>query len=119
MGSWARAQFDLPRTTCGVPSVFARPMAVDQRRFCYPPTQQPILAGFNGLRVLSFESGRAKEIAQLITNNGGVPIVAPSTREVPATPTDDEAQVILGLVAGECAAVIFMTGVGARVLLDI
>src|SRR5438067_13650805 len=75
--------------------------------------------GFNGLRVLSFESRRAKEIAQLITNNGGVPIVAPSTREVPATLTDDDVQVIRGIVAGEYAAVIFMTGVGARALLDI
>jgi uroporphyrinogen-III synthase len=77
------------------------------------------LSGFNGLRVLSFESRRAKEIAQLITNNGGVAIVAPSTREVPASPTDDENQVIRGIVAGEYDAIIFMTGVGARALLDI
>jgi uroporphyrinogen-III synthase len=75
--------------------------------------------GFNGLRVLSFESRRAKEIAQLITNNGGVPIVAPSTREVPAGASDEELKIIRGIVAGEFHAVIFMTGVGARALLDV
>src|SRR5215475_8299709 len=53
---------------------------------CYPRR----MPGFNGVRVLSFESRRAKEIAQLISNSGGVPIVAPSTREVPEGPGEDE-----------------------------
>lgn len=74
--------------------------------------------GFNGLRVLSFESRRAKEIAQLIANNGGVPIVAPSTREVPDAPQADELQLIRGILAGEFDVVIFMTGVGARAFID-
>jgi len=74
--------------------------------------------GFNRLRVLSFESRRAKEIAQLITNNGGVPIVAPSTREIPDAPHEDELKLIRGVLAGEYDVVIFMTGVGARALLD-
>jgi len=74
--------------------------------------------GFNGLRVLSFESRRAKEIAQLITNNGGVPIVAPSTREVPDTPHEEELNLIRGVLARAYDVVIFMTGVGARALLD-
>ena len=56
------------------------------------------MSGFNGLRVLSFESRRAKEIAQLITNHGGVPIVAPSTREVPSEPSEDERKLIHGLL---------------------
>jgi hypothetical protein len=38
---------------------------------------------FNGLSVLALESRRAREIAKLIENLGGVPIVAPSVREVP------------------------------------
>jgi len=74
--------------------------------------------GFNGLRVLSFESRRAKEIAQLITNNGGVPIVAPSMREIPDAPHQDELKLIRGLLAGEYDVVVFMTGVGARALID-
>jgi uroporphyrinogen-III synthase len=76
------------------------------------------LPGFNGLRVLSFESRRAKEIAQLITTNGGVPIVAPSTREVPDVPHEDELKLIRGILDGGYDVVIFMTGVGARALLD-
>jgi uroporphyrinogen-III synthase len=76
------------------------------------------MSGFNGLRVLSFESRRAKEIAQLITNNGGVPIVAPSTREVPSDPSPDELKLIRGLLEHEFDAIIFMTGVGARALVQ-
>jgi len=76
------------------------------------------LPGFNGLRVLSFESRRAKEIAQLISNNGGIPIVAPSTREVPAGPNDDEMKLIRGILDQRFDAVIFMTGVGSRALVE-
>jgi len=74
--------------------------------------------GFNGMRVLSFESRRAKEIAQLITNNGGVPIVAPSTREIPDSPHPDILKLIRGVLAGDYDVMIFMTGVGARALID-
>src|SRR5271166_1227646 len=76
------------------------------------------MPGFNGLRVLSFESRRAKEIAQLIANNGGVPIVAPSTREVPSAPSADELKLIHGLLQHQFDAIIFMTGVGARALVQ-
>jgi uroporphyrinogen-III synthase len=75
------------------------------------------MPGFNGLRVLSFESRRAQEIAQLIRNNGGEPIVAPSTREV-ETPNDDERKLICGILNHEFDAVIFMTGVGSRALVQ-
>jgi uroporphyrinogen-III synthase len=74
------------------------------------------MPGFNGLRVLSFESRRAKEIAQLITNNGGQPMVAPSTRAV-STPNPDEQKLIQGILKREFDAIIFMTGVGARALI--
>lgn len=76
------------------------------------------MTGFNGLRVLSFESRRAKEIAHLISNSGGVPIVAPSTRDVPEKPGAEELHLIQGILRGEFAAIIFMTGVGARALID-
>jgi uroporphyrinogen-III synthase len=76
------------------------------------------MPGFNGLRVLSFESRRAKEIAQLISNNGGIPLVAPSTREVPAGPNDDEMKLIRGILDRQFDAVIFMTGVGSRALVE-
>lgn len=72
--------------------------------------------GFGGLRVLSLESRRAREMAQLITNHGGRPTVAPSTREVPAGPNAEEAAFAEGLLQGDFQVVIFMTGVGARAL---
>jgi uroporphyrinogen-III synthase len=75
------------------------------------------MPGFNGLRVLSFESRRAQEIAQLIRNNGGQPIVAPSTREVPA-PNEEERKLIYGILNDEFDAIIFMTGVGSRTLVQ-
>jgi uroporphyrinogen-III synthase len=79
--------------------------------------QEPKMPGFNGLRVLSFESRRAQEIAQLIQNHGGVPVVAPSTREV-ETPSEAEQQAIRGILNNEFDVVIFMTGVGARALVQ-
>src|SRR6516165_6400972 len=52
----------------------------------------PVMAseGFRGLRVLSLESRRAREMAQLIANHGGRATVAPSTREVPSGPNAEE-----------------------------
>jgi uroporphyrinogen-III synthase len=76
------------------------------------------VAGFNGLRVVSFESRRAKEIAQLITSNGGVAMVGPATREVPAEPNEREAEFIRGILDRAYDAVILMTGVGARALIE-
>jgi uroporphyrinogen-III synthase len=75
-------------------------------------------SGFHGLRVLSLESRRAREIALLISNNGGVPVVAPSTREVPSGPTPDELNFASSLLENQFGAVIFMTGVGTRALVQ-
>jgi uroporphyrinogen-III synthase len=75
------------------------------------------MPGFNSLRVLSFESRRAQEIALLIRNNGGEPIVAPSTREV-QTPNEDEEKLIRGILDHKFDAIIFMTGVGSRALVQ-
>jgi uroporphyrinogen-III synthase len=76
------------------------------------------MPGFNGLRVLSFESRRAKEMAQLISNSGGVATIAPSTREVPAGPNEAELDLIRGILQQRFDAVIFMTGVGSRALVE-
>jgi uroporphyrinogen-III synthase len=77
-----------------------------------------IMGGFAGMRVLSLESRRSREMAQLITNNGGQPTVAPSTREVPSGPNADELKFASELVEGRFAIVIFMTGVGTRSLVE-
>lgn len=78
---------------------------------------EDLMPGFNGLRVLSFESRRAQEIAQLIRNHGGEPIVAPSTREV-QTPNEEETKLIQGILSNQFDAIIFMTGVGSRALVQ-
>jgi uroporphyrinogen-III synthase len=75
------------------------------------------MSGFDGQRVLSFESRRAEEIAKLIRNNGGNPIIAPSTREV-QTPNEREQKLIRGILNHEFDAIIFMTGVGSRALVQ-
>jgi uroporphyrinogen-III synthase len=76
------------------------------------------MGGFAGMRVLSLESRRSREMAQLITNNGGQPTVAPSTREVPSGPNAEELKFAAELVEGRFAIVIFMTGVGTRSLVE-
>ena len=73
-------------------------------------------SGFAGLRVLSLESRRAREMAQLISNNGGLPVVAPATREIPAEDSGDALKFVSALRAGEIDIVIFLTGVGTRAL---
>lgn len=69
---------------------------------------------FGGLRVLSLESRRAKEMGHLISNNGGRPVIAPSTREVPEGPNEDELKFAAELQQDKFGVVIFLTGVGTR-----
>ena len=71
---------------------------------------------FNGLRVLTLESRRAREIAKLIENLGGVPIVAPSVREVLLESNHEALEFSRDLAAGRVDMVIFTTGVGVRAL---
>jgi uroporphyrinogen-III synthase len=71
---------------------------------------------FNRLCVLALESRRAREIAKLIANLGGVPIVAPSVREVPLDSNSEAVELARRLAAHQVDAVIFTTGVGVRVL---
>lgn len=71
---------------------------------------------FNGLCVLALESRRAREIATLIANLGGVPIVAPSVQEVPLDSNHAALEFARRLAAHQVDLVIFTTGVGVRVL---
>jgi uroporphyrinogen-III synthase len=72
--------------------------------------------GFQGLRVLSLESRRAREMAQLIANSGGQPTVAPATRDVPMDDKSDALKFVHALREGRVDMIIFLTGVGTRVL---
>jgi uroporphyrinogen-III synthase len=71
---------------------------------------------FGGFCVLALESRRAREIAKLIANLGGVPIVAPSVREVPLESNQEALEFVRKLAAGEVDMVVFTTGVGVKAL---
>jgi len=71
---------------------------------------------FNGLRVVSFESRRANEIAELIRRQGGDPFVAPSMREIPIEDNPEAFAFAERLFRGEFDLMIFLTGVGTRAL---
>src|SRR5436190_12361978 len=71
---------------------------------------------FDGLRVLSLESRRAAEIERLIRGQGGVPVVAPSMREVPLQDNPQAFDFAAKLLGGEVEMVILLTGVGTRLL---
>jgi len=71
---------------------------------------------FDGLRVLSLESRRASEIERLIRAQNGVPFVAPSMREVPLENNPEAFAFAERLFRREFDTVIFLTGVGTRLL---
>jgi uroporphyrinogen decarboxylase len=76
------------------------------------------LPSFGGLGVACFESRRAEEIATLVSKLGGAPHVGPSMREVPLEDNAPAFEFGARLAAGEIDGMIFMTGVGTRVLVD-
>jgi uroporphyrinogen-III synthase len=69
-----------------------------------------------GLKVVSFESRRAKEMAELIRRYGGEPIIAPSMREVPLGENRVAINLLPQLESGMFDLLILMTGVGTRTL---
>ena len=72
--------------------------------------------GLQGFKVVSFESRRAKEMAELIRRYGGDPITAPSMREVPLGENQAALNLLPELEAGKFDLLILMTGVGTRTL---
>jgi uroporphyrinogen-III synthase len=71
---------------------------------------------FDGLRVVSFESRRATEIAELIRRQQGDPFVAPSMRETPLEHNHEAFEFAERLFRGDFDMMIFLTGVGTRAL---
>jgi len=72
-----------------------------------------------GLRVLSLESRRAREIETLIRRLGGNPFVAPSVQERALEDHRDALEFVDRLEAGEFDLVVCMTGAGLGFLRDI
>lgn len=73
---------------------------------------------FHGLRVLALESRRAREVAKLIENNGGTPLVVPVMREIPLESNHEGLAFAASLIEGNFDLVLFLTGAGARILFD-
>jgi uroporphyrinogen-III synthase len=77
---------------------------------------RPTPDGFAGLRVLALESRRAVEMAKLIATYGGIPVVAPSMREVPLESNQEARDFTRALLDGQFDMVLLLTGVGTRAL---
>jgi uroporphyrinogen-III synthase len=73
---------------------------------------------FAGLRVLSLESRRAKEMEALIRREGGNPFIAPSVQERALDNNGDAIRFVERLEADEFDMVILMTGTGLVFLRD-
>jgi uroporphyrinogen-III synthase len=73
---------------------------------------------FDNLRVLALESRLSSEMGTLIANYGGRATVAPSMREVPLTRNPAALDFAAALDRGDIDIVIFLTGVGARMLMS-
>jgi hypothetical protein len=73
---------------------------------------------FDNRCVLALESRRAREIESLIATFGGRPLVAPAVKELPLESDDDTLALCDGIVSNQFDAVVFLTGVGVRALVD-
>jgi uroporphyrinogen-III synthase len=79
----------------------------------------PARSDLQGLRVVSFESRRAKEMAELIRRYGGEAILAPAMRELPLSEHHAAYDLLPQLESGTIDLLVLMTGVGTRTLNDI
>jgi uroporphyrinogen decarboxylase len=78
---------------------------------------QQSASNFAGLTVAALESRRAEEIGNLIRKFGGVPVVAPSMREVPSASNREAIDFANRLMTGGVDVVLFLTGTGIRHLM--
>ena len=76
-------------------------------------------ASFDGLRVLSLESRRAREVEKLIRTYNGDPVVVSAMREIPLE--SNTACIRFGerLLAGDFDVIVFLTGIGVTKMMQI
>ncbi|MBW2108775.1 MAG: uroporphyrinogen decarboxylase [Deltaproteobacteria bacterium] len=74
---------------------------------------------FKGRCVACFESRRNQDIEHLITEAGGVPLMAPAMREVPLEHHTAAFEFARRLMDGRIDVVVMMTGVGVRLLFKV
>jgi uroporphyrinogen-III synthase len=109
---------------CGEPDKPApseQPEAVVTPQAEVPPAPPSLPTDFHGLRVLSFESRMATDMARLIRRHGGEPVVVPALREIPIPLQDNGAVFRFGvkLILHQVDILILMTGVGAKALFEV
>lgn len=75
-------------------------------------------ASFDGLRVLSLESRRAREVEKLIRTYKGEPIVVQAMREIPLESNTEALEFGRRLLGGDVDLVIFFTGIGVNKLMQ-
>ncbi|HEX3997198.1 MAG TPA: uroporphyrinogen decarboxylase [Pirellulales bacterium] len=73
---------------------------------------------FAGLRVAGFESRRAEDMAAMVARFGGLPSISPSMREVAEAKNPEAIDFAGHLMTGQIDVVVFMTGVGIRLLMS-
>lgn len=73
---------------------------------------------FEGLTVLTFESRRGPEMSRLVETYGGKLMHAPAVREVPLASNPEAMKFADALLSGKLDVVVFLTGAGARALLE-
>jgi len=71
-----------------------------------------------GLRIVAFESRRAAEIEQMLARHGATVIAAPALREVPIEENAAALELLARLESGTVDAVVLLTGVGTRALVE-
>lgn len=76
------------------------------------------MKGFEGLRVVSFESRLSKTLADLIRLQGGEAIEAPSMKEVPLENNTQVFDFYEKLSTGKIDILILLTGVGTKTMVD-
>lgn len=78
--------------------------------------ESSLKSGLKGFRVVSFESRRAQEMANLIQSYGGDPLLGPSMQEIPLGENSAVAGLVRALETGEVHFLILLTGVGTKTL---
>lgn len=71
---------------------------------------------FGGQKVVGFESRRAEELARLVRDHNGVPIIGPALRELPLDPGPDVVELAVRLRKKQLDGVLFLSPGGVRVL---
>jgi uroporphyrinogen-III synthase len=70
------------------------------------------------LRIVSFETRRAQDMALLVRRNAGEVLYAPAMRQIPLADERGILEFGARLFEGECDALVLLTGVGTTILVD-